>query len=203
GRAGGIGVRAQAAGSAGADPIAVARGGEEPGVAIRGTGRGPDLGEIAGGPLAALDEVARHGAGGGGPSEIDLAAASGRRGQVGGGGRGRRRLGGGAGGIGVRAQAAGSAGLDPIGVALGSEEPGVAIRGAGRGPDLGEVATAGLLAALDQVAGHGAGGGGPSEIDLAAASGRCGQARWGRWWRSEERRAGGVGVWAGADRSAR
>src|SRR2546430_10412718 len=73
------------------------------------SGRGPDLGEVAAaGLLTALDEVAGHGAGGGGPGEIDLATAGGRRGQVGGGGRGRRRLGGGAGGIGVRAQAAGS-----------------------------------------------------------------------------------------------
>src|SRR5256712_2877639 len=127
------------------------------------------------GLLAAVDEVVGHGAGGGGPGEIDLATAGGRRGQVGGGGRGRRRLGGGAGGIGVRAQAAGSAGLDPIGVALGGEEPGVHEGGAGRGPDLGEVAAAGLLAALDEVAGHGAGGGGPGEIDLATASGRRGQ----------------------------
>src|SRR5207253_8022537 len=69
----------------------------------------------------------------------------------------------------------GSAGLDPIGVALGGEEPGVHEGGAGRGPDLGEVAAAGLLAALDEVAGHGAGGGGPGEIDLATAGGRRGQ----------------------------
>src|SRR3989440_12525358 len=74
---------------------------EEPGVHEGGAGRGPDLGEVAAaGLLTALDEVAGHGAGGGGPGEIDLATAGGRRGQVGGGGRGRRRLGGGAGGIG-------------------------------------------------------------------------------------------------------
>src|SRR2546429_2307152 len=65
-----------------------------------------------------------------------------------------------------------SAGLDPIGVALGGGEPGVHEGGAGRGPDLGEVAAAGLLAALDEVAGHGAGGGGPGEIDIATAHGR-------------------------------
>src|SRR5207244_9627840 len=137
-------------------------GGGGAGVDDGGAGRGPDLGEVAAAVLlAALDEVAGHGAGGGVPGEVDLATAGGRGGQVGGGGRGRRRLGGGAGGIGVRAQAAGSAGLDPIGVALGGEEPGVAIRGAGRGPDLGEVAAAGLLAV------------GGAEVGTAAT-------RWGR-----------------------
>src|SRR5207302_7447883 len=89
-------------------------------------------------------------------AEIDLATASGRRGQVGGGGRGRRRLGGGAGGIGVGAQAAGSAGLDPIGIALGGRSEERRVGSEGRGPDLGEVAAAGLLAVFDGVAGTGA-----------------------------------------------
>ena len=193
GRAGGIGVRAQAAGSAGLDPIAVARGGGEPGVAIRGSGGGPDLGEGAGGSLAALDQVGRHGPGGGGPGEIDLATAGGRCGQARW-GRWWRRQGGRAGGIGVRARAAGSAGLDAIGVARGGGEAGgVAVGRARHGGDRGEGAGGGL-AALDQVAGHGAGGGGPGEIDLATAGGRCGQAgRCGRWRRvHDERDRGGM-----------
>src|SRR2546429_3627814 len=84
-----------------------------------------------------------------------------------------------------------SAGLDPIGVALGGGEPGVHEGGAGRGPDLGEVAAAGLLAALDEVAGHGAGGGGPGEIDLATAGGRRGQV--GRGGRGRRRLVGCAG----------
>src|SRR5439155_16537405 len=50
--------------------------------------------KLLGGSPAALDQVGRHGAGRGGPGEIDLATAGGRRGQVGRGRRGRRRLGG-------------------------------------------------------------------------------------------------------------
>src|SRR5207245_433593 len=83
----------------------------------------------------------------------------------------------------------------PIGVALGGGEPGVHEGGAGRGPDLGEVATAGLLAALDEVAGHGAGGGGPGEIDLATAGGRGGTVVWvGRRGRRLGGGAGGSGL---------
>src|SRR5439155_1590012 len=186
--------------SADALPIAVARGGEEPGVAIRGSGGGPDVGEGAGGPLAALDQVAGHGAGGGGPSEIDLATAGGCCGQARW-GRWWRRQGGGAGGIGVRAQAAGSAGLDPIAVARGGGEPGVGIRGSGGGPALGEGAWGPPGRSAD-LAGHGAGGGGPGEIDLATAGGCCGQARWGRWWRRQGGGAGGIGVRAQAAGSA-
>src|SRR5205809_7122539 len=94
-----------------------------------------------------------------------------------------------------------SAGLDPIAVARGGGEPGVGIRGSGGGPDLGEGA-GGSLAALDQVGRHGPGGGGPGEIDLATAGGRCGQARWGRWWRRQGGGAGGIGVRTGAAGSA-
>src|SRR5439155_359081 len=145
------------------EAIGVAGGGGGGGVAIRGSGGGSHWGEGAGGSLAALHLIARHGARGGGPGEIDLAAA----GRCGGQARWRRwwrRQGGRAGGVGVRADAAGPGGLDAIGVAGGGGEAGVAIRGSGGGSHWGEGA-GGSLAALHLVARHGARGGGPGEID--------------------------------------
>ena len=91
-------------------------GGEEPGVAIRGTGRGRDLGEIAGGPrqrstrlvVTAPDEAVQARL----ISPLLAAVAVRLDGAVGGGGAWV-----------VPAQAAGPTGADPRAVARGGEEP--------------------------------------------------------------------------------